>query len=147
MPFRTRPDQPRDLLALIEGEVRERIADAVDHVALQVMVESRRASGAPPPAADNAEDRAEYSAGVQAFLEKLQAELLPQAEVDAQRKAREASARSSDAVESLMASQVSLARQVPDYWQRFEAIRTAYTRERLASGSQRRSRLGRLFGR
>jgi hypothetical protein len=134
VPFRTRPDQPRDLHTLIEGEVRERIADAVDSVSLEAMVERRRGRGLPEPVADSPRDRAEFNAGVQAFLERLRAELLPALPADQQDKAVEAAARAgSDAVARLMATQVALARRLPDYWQRFEAVRLAFTRERQSS--------------
>jgi hypothetical protein len=134
VPFRTRPDQPRDLHALIEGEVRERIAEAVDSVSLEAMVERRRGRGLPEPVADSTRDRAEFNAGVQAFLERLRAELLPALPGDQQDKPVQAAARAGgDAVARLMATQVALARLLPDYWQRFEAVRLAFTRERQSS--------------
>ena len=147
MPFRTRPGQPRDLRALIDEEVRERIEDAVDHVSLEILVESRRARGAPPPAADSTRDREEFSTGVRAFLERLLDELLREASAEVQGKAGEASARSRDAIGRLVTAQVALARELPDYWQRFDAIRAAYTSEQRASRGQGGGRVGRLFGR
>ncbi len=135
MPFRTRPDQPRDLMALIEGEVRERIADAVDSASLAAMVERRRGHGLPEPVADSKHDREEFNAGVQAFLERLRAELLTALPREQQDKVVQAASRAGgDAVEGLMTTQVALARQLPDYWQRFEAVRLAFTRERQTSG-------------
>jgi hypothetical protein len=131
VPFRTRPDQPRDLHALIEGEVRERIADAVDSVSLEAMVERRRGHGLPEPVPDSESDREEFNAGVQAFLERLRAELLTTLPGDQRDKVVQAAARAGgDPAERLMATQVALARQLPDYWQRFEAVRLAFTRER-----------------
>ncbi|MGH7314215.1 MAG: hypothetical protein ACREJV_13650 [Candidatus Rokuibacteriota bacterium] len=131
MPFRTRPDQSRDLLALIESEVRERIADAVDSVSLDVMVRRRRSQGLPEPVADSEPDRAEFTAGVRTFLERLRAELLPALSADQQHKAAEAATRAgTDVIARLMATQVTLARELPDYWQRFEAVRLAFTGER-----------------
>lgn len=159
MPFRTRPDQPRDLVALIESEVRERIEDAVDHVSLEVLVESRRARGLPPPAADSARDRSEYEAGVRAFLERLHADLVPALDPVERRKVEAAAERAGpEPVARLVLAQVALARMVPDYWQRFDAVRLAFTDERLGgvvgrrsppaeSGGERRGRLGRLFAR
>jgi hypothetical protein len=38
-----------------------------------------------------------------------------------------------------------LARELPDYWQRFESARTVYA-EHVESGGERRGLLGRLFG-
>jgi hypothetical protein len=131
VPFRTRPGQPRDLLALIEGEVRERIADAVDSVSLEVMVRRRRNQGLPEPVADSECDREEFTAGVRAFLERLRAELLPALSADQQTRAAEAASRAgTDVLARLMAVQVTLARELPDYWQRFEAVRLAFTGER-----------------
>jgi hypothetical protein len=47
----------------------------------------------------------------------------------------------------LLARQVALARTMPDYWQRFEAVSARYLAEPPASGGQRRGLLARLFGR
>ena len=131
MPFRTGPDQPRDLLALIEREVRERIADAVEAVSLDVMVQQRRREGLPDPVTESKADRAEFTAGVRAFLERLGVELLPALAADQRRRAAEATTRAGDdVVARLLATQVTLARELPDYWQRFEAVRVAFTGER-----------------
>lgn len=146
MPFRTRPGQPRDLIALIEGEVRERIEDAVDYVSLEILVESRRRQNRPAPAADNARDRAEYEAGVRAFLERLRAELTTGLAPEQQRRVDAAATRvGPEAVARLVAVQVTLARELPDYWQRFEAARMTFTAERVGSGGERRGLLDRLF--
>lgn len=147
MPFRTRPDQPRDLLSLIESEVRERIEEAVDHVSLEAIVAARRAQGLPAPAADNPRDRAEFEAGVRAFLERLRAELEPALTDEIRRKADEAAARAGpDALARLVGAQVALARALPDYWQRFDASRAAYATA-AASGGKRRGLLDRLLAR
>ncbi|MGH7393267.1 MAG: hypothetical protein ACREM3_28005 [Candidatus Rokuibacteriota bacterium] len=147
MPFRTRPDQPRDLLLLIESEVRERLEEAVDHVSLEALVAARRARGLPAPAADNARDRSDFEAGVRAFLERLRADLEPALTDELRRKADEAAARAgSDPLARLVATQVALARALPDYWQRFDASRAAYATE-AASGGKRRGVLGRLLTR
>lgn len=131
MPFRTRPDQPRDLHALIEGEVRDRIADAVDSVSLDVMVRRRRGRRLPDPIADSASDREEFDAGVRAFLERLAAELARELSADQPGPAAAAATGGgAAAVARLIATQVTLARRLPDYWQRFDAIRLAFTGER-----------------
>jgi hypothetical protein len=130
VPFRTRPGQPRDLLALIEGELRERLADAVDAVSLEVMVRRRRSQRLSEPIADNEGDREEFTAGVRTFLERLRADLLPALSADQRTKAAEAASRAgADPLAHLMAAQVALARELPDYWQRFEAVRLAFTGE------------------
>ena len=147
MPFRTRPGQTRDLLSLVDAEVRERIEEAVDFVSLDVMVQSRRAQGLPPPAADNADDRQEFEAGVTAFLERLTADLTEGLRPEQQRKLEDTTSRAgNDRVARLVAIQVALAKQLPDYWQQFEAIRTRHTEAAGASGRERRGFLARFFG-
>lgn len=148
MPFRTRPDQPRDLLALVDGEVRERIEDAVDNVVLEVMVEMRRRRGQPAPSADSASDRTEFEGGVRAYLDRLGSQLEPALDAQRRDRAREAVGRAGrDPVARQLALQVALAKALPDYWQRFDAVRQAYGAERLGSGGERRGLLGRLFSR
>ena len=44
--------EPHDLIARVEAEIRDRIGEAVDFVCLEAMVDARRASGLPAPAAD-----------------------------------------------------------------------------------------------
>lgn len=148
MPFRTRPGQPRDLLALVDSEIRERIEDAVDHGVLEVMVETRRRRGQPAPAADSASDRAEFEAEVRTLLDHLAAHLEPVLDTRQWDQAREAVARAGrDPMARLLAMQVALAKALPDYWQRFDAARQTYAAQRLRSGGQRRGLLGRLLSR
>lgn len=139
MPFR-HPNRAHDLATRIEHEVRERLEEAIDFVCLEALVNARRASGGPAPVADSAADRAEYQSHVSAFLRLLTREL---------RAAEAPPARGvvtgDDA--QLLARQVTLARSLPDYWQRFEALSARYLAEPPESSSQRGSRLARLFGR
>ena len=135
MPFR-HANRAHDLGTRIEHEVRQRLEEAIDFVCLEALVNARRASGGAAPAADNAADRAEYQAHVGAFLRLLSQELL----------ATDAPPTPGDDAQ-LLARQVALARTLPDYWQRFEALTARYLAEPATSGSQRRSRLARLFGR
>jgi hypothetical protein len=133
------------LRTLIEAEVRDRIEEAVDHASLEALVAARRARGLPLPAADSASDRAEFDAGVRAFLERLRADLEPLLTEEQRRKRQEASAREGrDDVARLLDGQVALARTLPDYWQRFEAARAAYA-EQAVSRRERRGLLGRLL--
>ena len=137
MPFR-HANRAHDLGTRIEHEVRERLEEAVDFVCLEALVNARRASGGAAPVADNAADRAEYQAHVGAFLRLLTSEL---------RATGAPPTRVNDGDDAqLLARQVTLARTLPDYWQRFEVLSARYLAE-PASGSQRRSRLARLFGR
>jgi hypothetical protein len=47
----------------------------------------------------------------------------------------------------LLAVQIGRAKALPDYWQRFEAVRLRFTSEYVTSRGARRGVLGRLFGR
>ena len=138
MPFR-HANRAHDLVTRIEHEVRERLEEAIDFVCLEALVNARRASGGPAPVADNAADRADYQAHVTAFLRLLASEL---------RAADVSPARAIEGDDAQrLARQVALARSLPDYWQRFEALGGRYLAEPAASGGQGRSRLARLFGR
>ena len=128
--------------------MRERLEDAVDAVSLDVMVQRRSARGLPPPVADSASDRQEFTEEARAFLERLSADLLREATADLRRKASETAARAAgNELMRLLTAQVILARALPDYWQRFETIRHAYTAERVGSGGDRRGLVSRLFRR
>jgi hypothetical protein len=147
VPFRSRPGQPRDLLAQISDEMRERIREAADHVALEVMVEIRKAQGRPGPAADSPGDRAEFEAGVRAFLERLASELTADLAAEERRKLAGSPASSDAPVDRLLATHVALARALPDYWQRFDALRVVHVADRSRSGGgEGRGMLRRLFG-
>jgi hypothetical protein len=142
MPFRTPPGARRDLLSLIDAELRDRIEEAVDHGCLDAMVSARRAHGTPLPQADDVRDREEFTATVRAFLERLRDEI----PADADEAVRVTSSHA-DEEWRLLALQVARAKTLPDYWQRFDAVRVRFTAECLASGGARRGVLGRLFGR
>jgi hypothetical protein len=149
MPFR-HPDRSHDLSTRIEIEVRERLEEAVDYVCLEALVRARRAAGLSPPAADSAEDKRAYTDNVLAFLRLLHRELAPDLTADQQRKVAAAAAARGDEPARLVASQVALARLLPDYWARFEAISTRYLDAPGGdgtSGRESRGLLGRLFGR
>lgn len=140
MPFR-HPDRSHDLDTRIAMEVRERLEEAIDFVCLEALVNGRRAAGLPAPTADSAEDRAEYQARVGAFLRLLAAELRGAGAPAAPRATRP------DQDAALLAEQVALARTLPDYWQRFEALSARYRAEAPPSGRERRGLLARLFSR
>ncbi len=135
-----------DLATRIDGALRERLEDAVDAACLEAMVTRRHAHGLPAPATDSGADRDEFAREVRAFLVRLSA--LADALTPEQRGRVESSASSSGrSAPDLLAVQVALARELPDYWQRFETARTAYASERVGSGGERRGLLRRLFGR
>jgi hypothetical protein len=145
MPFRTPPGARRDLLSLIDAELRDRIEEAVDHGCLEAMVSARRASGTPLPKADDVRDRQEFTATVRALLERLRDEI----PADADEAVRATSTADAHADEEwrLLAVQIARAKALPDYWQRFDAVRVRFTADYVASGGARRGVVDRLFGR
>jgi hypothetical protein len=144
MPFRD--PQGGDLASRLEAELRERLEEALDAACLDALVAMRRARQLPPPAADSERDRAEYQSEVRLLLERLDAHFAPLIDGLRDRAARPVRT-GSDRESQLMATQVALARTLPDYWQRFDAVRLQYAEERAASGSESRGLLRRLFGR
>ena len=159
MPFH-HPDRTHNLDTRIDMEVRERLEEAVDFVCLEALVQARRERGLPAPAADNAADRRDYLANVNAFLVLLQRELSTDLSVDQRRRLGAAAAGPSSNQAELVTSQVALARLLPDYWQRFDAIRARYLGSATSdsgrdaaptepgdSGREGRGLLARLFGR
>lgn len=168
MPFR-HPDRSADLATRIEFEVRERVEEAVDHVCLEALVQTRRARGLPLPSADSASDKEAYTANVVEFLEQLRREIAADVTPELLARVSEATGGRGDAQTRLVAAQVVLARALPDYWQRFDATRARYLTELpsgdadhegtarrgeapsfgpdVASGSEGRDLLARLFGR
>jgi hypothetical protein len=137
MPFR-HPNRAHDLDTRLGHEVRERLEEAIDFVCLDALVRSRQARGLPPPQAENAGDRAEYTQNVVTFLRLLDAEI-------ASDPARRLAA--GDEQERLLSAQVVHARALPDYWQRFEALSARFLAEPAHSSGERRGVLARLFGR
>ena len=144
--------QPRDLIARVDAEVSDRIGEAVDSVCLAAMVESRRAGGLPAPAPDSGRDRTEFDANVETFLTRLAHEI-PASLGENQRRALAIAAErpGQDRLTRLLAFQVALAKLLPDYWQRFEAVRATHESGRRlgaspTSSGDRPGWLGRLLG-
>ena len=115
--------EPFDLATRIDGELRTRIEDAVDFVCLDAMVKAREARGGPAPAADDAHDREEYLARVTAFLDLLRQELVGPLTEEQRRRVGRALATDTPGVDAALTLQVGLAKELPDYWQRFDEIR------------------------
>jgi hypothetical protein len=159
MPFR-HPDRSADLSTRIEFEVRERLEEALDYVCLDALVRDRRARGLPPPATDSAADRRAYADNVLALLDRLRQELAAEMSPEERRRA-DAGEGNGDEQARGIALQVALARRLPDYWQRFDAISTRFLADmptatdgergggapRPASGGESGGLLGRLFRR
>ena len=139
--------QPRDLVARVEAELRERIEEAVDFACLDALVERRRARGLPAPVADSAHDREEFTQRVRAFLRELRDAVAVDLTPEQRQKVDAAARAAGEEPQRLLAAQVALARELPDYWQRFEAARLAYVGAESASSGERPGLLRRLFGR
>jgi len=135
----------RSLIERINAQLRERIGEAVEMAGLELMVELRRRHGRPPPETSSAADRREFEETARELLTHLRdafhGELTPEQRADLER--GEAGAAES---ERLLAGQAQLARQLPDYWQRFEAHRAAYATACLHAPAPKGGWLGRLFG-
>ena len=141
MPFRD--PGGGDLATRIETELRERLEEALDAACLDTLVKLRETRGLPSLRADSPVDRAAYQAEMRRLLERLDAQI----DDPGPASGREPGSEPADAQARLMARQVALARALPDYWQRFESARLEYTGERMGSGGESRTFLGRLFGR
>jgi len=144
--MRRDPNQPAALTDRIEAQLRERLEEAVDFVCLGALVERRRALGLPAPRADSASDRAEFTESVRAFLADLRAAIEPDLDQGQRGKVGAAEQAPGDEMYRLLGVHVALARELPDYWQRFEAARATYTAARVKSGRERGGLLGRLLG-
>jgi hypothetical protein len=146
MPFRD--PNAGDLRSRIDAGIRERLEEALDAACLDAMVRARQSEGRPAPAAGSARDRGEYEVGLRTLLDRLQTSLEPIIPGDLRRRLDTVAAQAgSETTARLLAMQIELAKELPDYWQRFEAVRQQYASELTASGGERRGLLGRLLGR
>jgi hypothetical protein len=138
---------PRGLDERIQAQLRERIEEAVDMAALELMVELRQRQGRPAPETSSQADRKEFAqlgAGLLGHVrDAFHAELRP----GERALLEQAEAGEEDERQSLLGGQVFLSRRLPDYWQRFEAHAGAYGAARLETPASRSGWLGRLFGR
>lgn len=134
MPFRH--GDAVDLATRIAAGIRQRIEEAVEAACLDIVVNGRRSRGLPPPAAQCEEDRAEFDQVVRQLLTRLQTQLVAPLDDALRAKLARVGQAATDPVERLMTIQVALAQELPDYWQRFDAIRTDYAAERAASGRE-----------
>jgi hypothetical protein len=135
---------PRSLAERIHAQLRERLQEAVELAGLELMVELRRHNGRPAPETSSDADRREFEHTVRDLLahlrDALAATLDPAERSDLERAEAEA-----PEPERLLEGQVLLARQLPDYWQRFETHRIAYAQARLLPAVPRSGWLARLF--
>jgi hypothetical protein len=150
-PFHTKglrhgTNDPRGLLERIEAQLGERIEEAVEMAALELLVELRKRHQRPAPASDSQADREEFqvlSADLLGYLRQAFT-----AEMPAERRAALARAEAGGSGERdrALRGQVFLARQLPDYWQRFEEHRAAHATARLSATPPPPGLLKRLFG-
>jgi hypothetical protein len=139
-------NQPADLNARIEAQLRERLEEAVDFVCLEALVKRRQALALPAPIADSTSDREEFTQSVRIFLAELWSAIAPTLNAEQRQKTAAAERAPGDETQRLLGVHVVLARELPDYWQRFETGRTVYA-EQIGSRGERRGLLARLFGR
>ena len=127
----------RGLIERIEAQLRERIEEAVEMAALKLMVDARAQAGRPAPESTSAADRTEFEATARALLDRLR-DALPRrpARRSARRATTQAEAAVADEAARPLAGQVFLARQLPDYWQRFERYQREDAEERLADAAK-----------
>ncbi len=146
--LRRDPDDPRGLGERIEALIRERIEEAVEFIAMDLLVQLRRAHGRPALEAGSPGDRAEFQELVQDLLRHLRRECSEGLAPDALGKVSQAEvAQGREELARLLAGQTALARLLPDYWQRFEVSKGDFARARLTAPPPRASFLARLFRR
>src|SRR5215471_17231540 len=135
--LRRDPSQPADLNARIEAQLRERLEEAVDFVRLEALVKRRQALSLPAPSADNTRDREEFTRSVHTFLAELASAIATTLSAEQQGKVAAIERAPGDETQRLLNVHVVLARELPDYWQRFESARSVNT-EHIDSSSERR---------
>ena len=139
-------DDPRGLRERIEAQLTERIDEAVDMAALHLLVELRKRHGRPAPESDSRDDRDEFNALAADLLAYLGEAFAAELDADQRCELDQVSAGGADARARGLRGQVFLSRQLPDYWQRFEAHRGAHAEARLNSPDRPSSFFKRLFG-
>ena len=144
--LRRDPGDSRGLKARIDALIMERLEEAIDAGCLDLLVQIRRERGRPLPVADNADDRAEFLALVLAFLGRLDTVITSGLTEDQRGRLTPPPGGATDDAARLMAVQVSLAKLVPDYWQRFEVVKDEFASEQKQAWAARAGFLLRLFG-
>ncbi|HEY4908403.1 MAG TPA: hypothetical protein VIJ73_02805 [Methylomirabilota bacterium] len=139
-------DDPRGLRERIEAQLTERIDEAVEMAALHLLVELRKRHGRPAPESDSRPDRDEFNALAADLLASLGEAFAADLGANQRRELDQASAGGADARARGLRGQVFLSRQLPDYWQRFEAHRAAHAEARLNSPDRPGGFFKRLFG-
>jgi hypothetical protein len=137
---------PRSLAERIEAQLGERIEEAAEMAALELLVGVRQKAGHPAPEEDNPRDRAEWVTLSGDLLAHVRATLRGELG-EADRAAMDAAeAAGTDVRSRVRLGQVILARRLPDYWQRFDTARLAYFEAQLGATSTDKGWLRRLLG-
>ncbi len=135
---------PRDLRARIAAQLRERIEEALEMFALKLLVDRRALEGRPAPETSSAADRREFEQTATELLAHLRGAFEAELAADQRAALAEAERPAPDGRERLLAGQVWLARQLPDYWQRLERHVSTFPGVDRAAGHT--GWLGRIFG-
>ncbi len=144
--LRRDPGDARGLKARIDALILERLEEATDAACLDLLAQIRRARGRPLPVADSTDDRAEFLALVLAFLGRLDTAVTSGLTEDQRGRLTPPPGGATDDAARLIAIQVSLAKLMPDYWQRFEAVKDEFALEQKQVWAARPGFLWRLFG-
>jgi hypothetical protein len=110
----------RGLRERIEAQLRERIEEAVEMAALKLMVDLRLRAGRPAPESTSVADRAEFESTIRGLMARLRERFGAEVPADLRQRLDEAEMAGGSGPLAMLAGQVFLARQLPDYWQRFE---------------------------
>jgi hypothetical protein len=150
-PFHTKglrhgTNDPRGLLERIEAQLAERIEEAVEMAALELLVELRKRHQRAAPASDSQADRAEFQLLSADLLGYLREAFTAEMPAEGRAALARAEAGGSGERDRALRSQVFLAKQLPDYWQRFEGHRAAHATARLSAPPPPAGLLKRLFG-
>ena len=135
---------PRGLIERIEAQLRERIEEAIEMAGLKLIVEMRERHGRPRLETASEADRREFEATAAALLRHLRDAFHADLPADQRAAFERLEAGEHDLRVRLLTGQVYLARQLPDYWQRFETYRAEHASARLGS-AQSAGWLRRLF--
>lgn len=138
-------DDPRGLIERIDAQLAERIEEAVEMAALHLLVELRKRHNRPAPETDSRADREEFQALAADLLAHLGRAFEAGLSAERRRELERERAEGADPRAGELRGQIFLARQLPDYWQRFEILRAAHAEAHLAAPPPPTGFLKRLF--
>jgi sugar phosphate isomerase/epimerase len=138
-------DDPRGLLERIDAQLAERIEEAVEMAALHLLVELRKRHNQPAPETDSRADREEFQALAADLLAHLGRAFEAGLAAEHRASFERARAEGAEPRSRELRGQIFLARQLPDYWQRFEIHRAAHAEAQLAAPPPSTGFFKRLF--